>query len=135
MTPNSYGSPNTRRIANRNIPIRHSTVPRMRPHRKIITAIVISTMLVVFADVSIARAETAIPTAEAMTNLAQAAPPEASERRGPPPREAIEACASKSAETACGFEVREGQQVEGTCRSPEADIPPVCVPADMPQQG
>ena len=125
----------TRQDANREIPIYYSTVPRMRPHHKVIATVIICTALATCVNISIARAETAVATPKGAMTLAQAAPPSAGGRRSPPPREAIKACASQAAKSACAFAGRDGQKVTGTCQSPEVDVPPACVPAHVRKDG
>ena len=135
MFTDTFTSTRAKRTLDGNIHVVHSTVPRVRPHHKFITAIIISAMVVIFADISIAHAQTAISVDELAPTLAQAAPSGADGDRGRPPREAVEACASLAVDATCGFAGRDGQQISGTCRSPEADIPLVCAPADLPQNG
>ncbi|WP_138936214.1 hypothetical protein [Roseovarius arcticus] len=135
MFTNTFTSTRATRASKNNIHAVHSTVPRIRPHHKFITALLISAIVVVFADLSIANAQTAISVDEPASILAQAAPSGADGGRGRPPREAVEACTSLPVDATCGFAGRDGGQISGTCRSPQADIPLVCTPAKMPQNG
>ncbi|WP_204318801.1 hypothetical protein [Pseudooceanicola aestuarii] len=48
---------------------------------------------------------------------------------GRPPRAAIEACADKAANDACSVTL-DDRQMPGTCRSPDAQRPLACIPAD-----
>ncbi|WP_324751958.1 hypothetical protein [Roseovarius sp. Pro17] len=135
MFTDTFTSTHAKRALDGNNHVVHSTVPRIRPHHKFITAIIISAMVVIFADISITHAQTAVSVDEPAFTLAQAAPSGADDGRGGPPREAVEVCASLPVDAICGFAGRDGQQISGTCRSPEADIPLVCAPADLPQNG
>ena len=56
-----------------------------------------------------------------------------------PPKEAVEACQSKSAGSGCSFTGREGQTMSGECFTPEQSKPLACRPNHQPsgqgQQG
>ncbi len=69
---------------------------------------------------------TALLVATSMTARAQSRgePPR-------PPREAVEACSGKGAGAACSFTV-DGQALEGTCFTPDADRPLACRPSGAP---
>ncbi|PRQ09667.1 hypothetical protein [Enhygromyxa salina] len=49
-----------------------------------------------------------------------------------PPREAVEACADRASGDACSFEGREGETVNGSCFTPDADKPLACRPDHPP---
>lgn len=49
-----------------------------------------------------------------------------------PPPEAIEACSDLSSGDACEFSGRNGERVEGSCWSPNSDLPLACRPANAP---
>ncbi len=131
----AFGSTRAQRNLAGKILLRHSAAPRMRPRRKIITEVLMGAVILVLAEISFARAQTDLPDGEPAATLSQAAPAGRPEGPGRPPREAVEACAGLPAETACGFAGRDGQQINGVCRSPKADLPAACVPAEMPRNG
>lgn len=64
---------------------------------------------------------------------AAAQPANGGEHRGPP-REALVACESKAAGTACSFTGRQGSAVTGTCWAPEGK-PLACKPEHPPGEG
>ena len=69
----------------------------------------------------------------ALWAVASVAQPEGGPRRGPPPKEAVDACADAAEGDACSFSGRNDDTVKGTCRLPPAkdaggDAPLVCVP-------
>ena len=51
----------------------------------------------------------------------------------PPPQEAIDACADLAAGDACSFEDKNGEELAGTCFTPDADHPLACQPEDAPE--
>lgn len=120
----------------RKIPVYYSSVMRIRPAAKVVVAMLLAAMFGTVIGMSAAHAETARSGDDTTTILAQQSQPGgAGNRPGRPPREAMEACAEQASGSACGFAGRDGQQITGTCRAPEADVPPACVPAEMPQKG
>lgn len=131
----AFGSTRAQRKPAGKLSLRHSGAPRMRPCRKIIAEVLMGAMILVLAEISFARAQTDLPDGEPAVTLSQAAPTGRQKRPGRPPREAIEACADLPAEAACGFSGRDGQQIDGVCRSPKPDLPAACVPAKKPQNG
>jgi hypothetical protein len=108
---------------------------RMQPHTKIIVAIFLATVFTSVVNISVARADTATDSIGAISQLAQSAPSRSGDRRGPPPREAIAACADQAAQSVCSFAGRDGMTIEGTCQSPEASAPVACIPALPPRNG
>ena len=135
MFTNSLKSTRATYISGRNTHVVHSTVPRMRTHHKFISVIIASAMIAVFADISIAHAQTATSVDAPASTLAQAAPSGTKEGQGKPPREAIDACTSLPKNATCSFDGRDGKQLSGTCRAPKTDIPLACAPVEMPQKG
>ncbi len=45
-----------------------------------------------------------------------------------PPREAISACQGKSSGTSCSFTGMRGEQLQGTCMTPDSSRPLACCP-------
>lgn len=53
----------------------------------------------------------------------------------PPPQEAIDACASSTAEAACAFDI-DGHDIDGTCKTgPDGNGPLACAPDQPPPGG
>lgn len=69
---------------------------------------------------------TLVLTSLALPLAAQDGPPP----HGPPPREAIEACASHASGASCAFTSPRGEALRGTCYAPEGR-PLACLPAGM----
>lgn len=68
----------------------------------------------------------------APTALAQDGPPSGQgPGHGPPPREAIEACAELLSGDACGFDSPHGTE-EGNCWAPSEELPLACKPEGAP---
>lgn len=107
----------------------------MQPHQQIIAAIIVATLFSCFVNLSAVRAEEASTRVMSDTVLAQTPPARSADQPGPPPREAISACESKTQNTVCTFSGRDGQSVSGTCSSPETDRPLACTPTTPPKKG
>lgn len=122
-----------KRLSDRVIPVYRSSIPRAQPRQKTIARIILTALLMSFVGISVSHAQVSAPTSEPVTILAQGAPSGAGERRGPPPREALDACAKKSANAACRFAGPNGQKIQGTCMSPQANVPLACAPANPPK--
>lgn len=114
------------------IPIHHSTRLRMRPKKAMAMLAVLAALVFMDAGVSVAHAETADATTP--VTLAQQSR-QGGDRPARPPREALEACTDQTSGSACGFSGRDGQKITGTCRSPQANVPLACAPAERPQNG
>ena len=54
--------------------------------------------------------------------------------RGPPPKEAIDACAKLSDGASCSFTGRRGEALTGSCHTPPQQSSLACIPAHPPQQ-
>jgi hypothetical protein len=124
------------RVKAKEIPIYYSSALRIRPKAKIVIVMLVAAMFGTIVGMSVARAETVETAGDIPMIVArQSAPRGPADHRGPPPREAIAACANQTAQSACSFSGRDNQNVQGTCLAPESDVPLACVPADMPQKG
>ncbi len=120
---------------NRKIPIYRSSVPRIRGNQNILLATTFAVVVVGALNISAVRAESVSATSEQGFSVAQAAPAGQGNRAGRPPREALAACANVEPQSACTFNNREGEAVQGKCMSPKADVPLACVPANPPRNG
>ena len=100
------------------------------------TAFLITLMCISFASITVKAADDDEDDSgsQAQTQSHQSAeappppPPPPSEHKGPPPREAIDACASKSMNSACSFNDREGESKTGECWQPDSSKPLACRP-------
>ena len=114
------------------IPVYHSSVARMRPTAKVVVAMLMAAMFGTVIGMSAAHAGTDYSDTGTNMVLAQQSQSGGSGNRpGRPPQEALEACAEQTSGSACGFSGPDGQQIPGTCRSPQANVPLACAPADM----
>jgi hypothetical protein len=69
---------------------------------------------------------------QASSTAADAQGPGSGRPCGPPPQEAIDACAELAADAACSF-THDGHAVTGTCKSgPDGDGPLACAPTPPP---
>ncbi|KIN70988.1 hypothetical protein Z945_3453 [Sulfitobacter noctilucae] len=121
--------------ANRKTPIYRSTVPRIRGNQYIIIATTFAAVILGALNISALRADSVSDTSGQSFSVAQAAPAGQGNRAGRPPREALEACANVEPQSACSFNNREGDTVQGKCMSPKADVPLACAPANAPKNG
>tara|TARA_R110000824_G_scaffold189187_1_gene370606 strand:- start:52 stop:459 length:408 start_codon:yes stop_codon:yes gene_type:complete len=121
--------------ANRKILIYRSTVPRIRGNQNILLATTFAVVILGALNISAVRAESASATSAQSFSVAQSAPAGQGNRAGRPPREALDACANVDPQSACSFNNREGETVQGRCMSPKADVPLACVPANPPKNG
>jgi hypothetical protein len=64
----------------------------------------------------------------------QTASPNGPHERRRPPKEALSACHGKSSGATCSFTSPRGDQVQGTCWSPESSKPLACKPAHGPEK-
>lgn len=60
------------------------------------------------------------------------AEPSNDKHQGGPPAEALKACESKTAGTACTFVGKHGSEVAGKCFTPDGAKPPACRPDGAP---
>ncbi|SNS59471.1 hypothetical protein [Antarctobacter heliothermus] len=116
------------------IPIYYSTLPRMRPKNVIAALAVLAALIVLDMGVSAAQADPS-DTTTPLTLAQQSQQGGAGNRPARPPREALEACTKQTSGSPCGFSGPDGHQITGTCRSPQANVPLACTPADMPRKG
>ncbi len=121
--------------ANRKIPIYRSTAPRIKGNKNALLAITFGAILIGVLNISAARADS-FSAADHDITLALSAPSGLGGERGNrPPREALDACKSAKAQSACSFKDRNGGAVQGKCMSPKSDVPLACVPAGGPKKG
>jgi hypothetical protein len=118
------------------IPVYHSSVPRKRPATKLIVAMLMAVLFGAVVGTSAAYPGTDYSDNDTSMILAQQSQPGGpGTRPGPPPREALEACADQTSGSTCSFSGPDGQQISGTCDAPEVNVPLACTPADRPGHG
>lgn len=121
--------------ATRKISIYRSTVPRTQGNQNTILVLTFAAVVLGALNVSAVRAESVSAASEQSFSVAQSAPAGQVNRASRPPREALEACANVDPQSACSFNNRDGETVQGKCMSPKADVPLACVPANPPKNG
>ena len=121
--------------ANRKIPIYRSSVPRIRGNQNILLATTFAVVILGALNISAVRAESVSAASEQSFSVAQSVPAGQGSQASRPPRRALEACANVDPQSACSFNGRDGEPVQGKCMSPKADVPLSCVPVNPPKNG
>lgn len=118
------------------IPMFRPSLPRRRSGARIVTLTTLAAMFAITVGVVAANADTASSSSDLPLILAQqSGKSDSGDQRGPPPREALEACSNAGKNAACSFAGPEGEQVKGKCGSPKADVPLACMPDKKPSKG
>jgi hypothetical protein len=112
------------------------TYPRRRSGNQIVAMTTLAAIFAIAVGVVAAHAETGSSSNDLPLIFAQqSGKSDSGDRRGSPPREALEACSNEKRNAACSFAGRDGEQLTGKCGSPKADAPLACMPEKMPSKG